>query len=281
MIALCHPDDAKLASRFYIQNERLIITERCPRQAVVFLGDRLALQAESGGWFDTALEAAPLRVMSERQRQFDDLLDSGWRCKATTKTLTQCRNPVHKTLGYCKKHDRERDVTLFRIGEGLDQTSANPLSSKDLEEIGHVAHNLLFAIHDIEAYLKTVEPQPAYLVRTLERLETDREILLNIVDVDKREDQRQRKGLRVRIQRMVERIEAKWSTYRVDGKAIHSRWMEEGGPSQTDSTVEELKAKVDWLYLTYEEAFESDTREWLPPGLSGNEPGLVKKVNTR
>jgi len=57
---------------------------------------------------------------------------------------------------------------------------------------------------------------------------------------------------------------------------IHILWLEEGGLTHDQSSVEDLKQKVDWIYATFPaEACGRDTRKWKPaPRRSGDEPML-------
>ena len=56
-LLVCHPYDAAYVTRFYQRGERLLTSERCPPQHVLYLADRVVLLVQSGAWFDQAPEA--------------------------------------------------------------------------------------------------------------------------------------------------------------------------------------------------------------------------------
>lgn len=104
MILVCHPADREYAERVYLsQEETLVTSERCPRQVVLHLADRLKPLVESGSWFEH-----PPRTLAAELRWRPDFRpqtgDGKQRCQAQTRSFTQCRLAAQAGGDYCKAH---------------------------------------------------------------------------------------------------------------------------------------------------------------------------------
>lgn len=287
---ICNPaDNVHVITHYRKQtNEDVIASERCPEQHLIRLPNRLKLLAISGSWFEVSPDAQWIQVRMMSQSLRVAVTTKGKpRCQAWQKNGTQCpytavpRFPgdTHEPPRFCKTHETKREFGIHEPGAGLDEPNPNPLDRSSLEEISSVA----WKIGTVLAYLQRLQSSVQLIGEDSERvgeayadLHDCRSRLEAIVKGDRQRDAKLRRELTHRINRMVDRI---CVAKRIEnGMAVHMAYINSGGKKHAEMTIEELKAKIDWLMRTYEDVFPADTREWEPPDavISGMEPGGIR-----
>lgn len=288
-ILVCNPLDEQKA-RWEWRNgehERMVITERCPSQVILHMADRLLLLVHSGAWFDLP-EAEEIAAAARRRSEMVLTLEGAERarCCALNANGAQCKRPAEQPIGdhetplraYCVMHALKRKVWIHRIGEGLAETSPNPMSEVTMEALSGLNARLgavLWRFGNIASRFSELGDGAAQAGTAYADLCDIREELASLLRGDRERAEKQRRELRLRIQDMIRRIER---AKNIEGREVHTAYMRAGGKSQAEMNVEELKHKIDWMFTAYADVFPADTREWQPPDVptSGMEPGGVR-----
>jgi len=286
-LILCNPIDALFVGRNLTEGDVLLPLERVPLQVVICLADRLRPLVDSGAWFDTP-DAAYLHQIGDSYRRdfqprFEIAMDGALvegkpRCQALTQSYTQCKNSARAT--YCGRHDQARHLITMGVGEpALAQPNESPLSAGAIRSLEEAQEMIRRAMRRASRFGEILQhgllgPEDADYVSNL--LEQAHEIIGGVISGDRARDATQRSELRRRIQRMVDRIAI---ANKCEGREIHAAYLRLGGVPQGEMTIEQLKAKVNWLHTTYPDVIGADTREWEPPAttLSGMEPAITKR----
>lgn len=262
-----------------MDNEWLVLSDRCPTQHIVHLPHRLRALGESGAWFDS-LEADWARSALIHQLYLSPTIANSEkrRCQAWNADASQCKHGAAEGIPFCKPHDKKRTFTTHRPGEGLDTPSENPISTDILHELSGVSSSLAGVLYELRSVQERIFGDADLAQRVGQQyaeLWDARHRLDAIVRGDREREAKLRQQLIFQIQRMVDRI---CIARKFEGVEVHTAFIKSGGKKHDQMNVEELKGKVNWLFENYRDVFPVDGRTWDPPDAptSGMEPGAVR-----
>lgn len=316
MLLICHPTDTDYVGRFRQEGDQIVATEHCAMQVIVYLPERLHQLVLPGSWFENAPEADQVRSFNRMRTAFAERIEATGlpRCQTRNKDGGQCKHAAASGEGnlHCKRHARERDFAILRPALGLDQPNDSPVTDDVMwelrEMLTHVGiaritvSSVAHGVSDLATRLPLyVGPNSQHAANEDDRRDDERmytgwlrdyadrldreETRLNdiymrlsaIISGDRQRSSEQRRKLRGRLRTLVDAIAAAKGC---EGREIHAAWLRAGGKPQEESTVEELKKKLDWLHVAYADFIPVDLREWTPPDVetTGREPGGIRRV---